>query len=76
MKIIQRFSNLKIGWKLGILFGMIIIFGWLNGALFFYVSSIMEMEGRVINVAGRQRMLTQKMTKEAYPEDDKRIGAF
>ncbi len=31
----------------------------------FYTATTQEQDGRVINLAGRQRMLTQKMTKEA-----------
>jgi len=43
-----------------------IILGVLNAVVIHYVVGVQKSNGRAINLAGRQRMLTQKMSKEIF----------
>ncbi len=55
---------MKIKYKLGLVAGGLSLIIVLMFAVTFYTTSQQKNDGLVINLAGRQRMLTQKMTKE------------
>ncbi len=52
--------------KLNIILTAFLILGLINAAIIFYVVNQQKEAGRAINLAGRQRMLTQKLTKEIF----------
>ncbi len=55
---------MKIRYKLGLVAGGLSLIIVLMFAVTFYTTAQQKSDGLVINLAGRQRMLTQKMTKE------------
>ena len=57
---------MKIKYKLGLVAGGLSLIIVLMFAVTFYTTSQQKNDGLVINLAGRQRMLTQKMTKELF----------
>lgn len=65
MGIYERFKNLSVGLKIGLLVGYFLftISGMLATVYYFHAQSAQE--GERINVAGAQRMLSQRMTKQA-----------
>lgn len=52
--------------KLSLVLVAFLIVGVLNAGIIFYVVQAQKANGRAINLAGRQRMLSQKMTKESF----------
>ncbi len=52
--------------KIIIILGLFSLFMVIVIGAAFYVSELQSADAKVIDIAGRQRMLTQKMTKEAY----------
>ncbi len=52
--------------KLNIILSVFLILGMINTAIIFYVVVQQKEAGRAINLAGRQRMLTQKLAKEIF----------
>ncbi|MCK5540489.1 MAG: type IV pili methyl-accepting chemotaxis transducer N-terminal domain-containing protein [Deltaproteobacteria bacterium] len=58
-------ANLSIKNKLGLIIGSLILIIALMFVLTLIATNQQKSDGLVINLAGRQRMLTQKMTKEA-----------
>ncbi|HLG30135.1 MAG TPA: type IV pili methyl-accepting chemotaxis transducer N-terminal domain-containing protein, partial [Candidatus Brocadiales bacterium] len=52
-----------ISGKFLLIFGILLVLNVVNMIIFF--ASNQESDGRIINLAGKQRMLSQKMTKEA-----------
>ncbi|MFW8600531.1 methyl-accepting chemotaxis protein [Desulfobacterota bacterium M19] len=52
--------------KLNIILVAFLILGLINAAIIFYVVTQQKEAGRAINLAGRQRMLTQKLAKEVF----------
>lgn len=59
-------AKLSIQWKFGIMMGGFMLI--LLAATFstFWTANLQKDDAKVINIAGRQRMLSQKMTKEAF----------
>ena len=57
------FSDLSVGAKVGALLMIMLAIGGVNVAIVYYYQSLSEKDSQVINVAGRQRMLTQEMAK-------------
>ena len=58
-------ANLSIKYKLGLMIGSLMLIIALMFVLTLVTTKQQKSDGLVINLAGRQRMLTQKMTKEA-----------
>jgi len=58
-------NRMALGFKLNILLAVFLIIGLINAAIIYTVINRQIARGRAINLAGRQRMLTQKMSKEA-----------
>lgn len=59
-------NNLSVGRKIGLILMMFLL---LNAAGFLVILNFINdqrMDGKIINIAGSQRMLSQKMTKEAF----------
>ncbi len=52
--------------KLNIILIAFLILGLTNAAIIFYVVAQQKEAGRAINLAGRQRMLTQRLSKEVF----------
>ncbi|HHL39733.1 MAG TPA: methyl-accepting chemotaxis protein [Deltaproteobacteria bacterium] len=50
---------------LGLIMGVFIVIMLATVASTFWVAASQDSDGKILNIAGRQRMLTQKMTKEA-----------
>ncbi len=57
---------MKIRYKLGLVVGGLSLIIIVMFAITFYTTSQQRSEGLIINLAGRQRMLTQKMIKELF----------
>ncbi len=58
-------NRLTLGAKINILLAVFLAIGIINSGVIYTVVKKQIARGRAINLAGRQRMLTQKMTKEA-----------
>jgi len=58
-------NRLTLGNKINILLAVFLAIGIVNSAVIYTVINKQIARGRAINLAGRQRMLTQRMTKEA-----------
>ncbi len=58
------FRNMKISWKLFVTHGLILLTLIVISIMVFVNLSRQKFDGVRINLAGRQRMLTQKLTKE------------
>jgi len=52
--------------KLNVILTAFLILGLTNAAIIFYVVNQQKEAGRAINLAGRQRMLTQRLAKEVF----------
>lgn len=65
MALIKRLNQLSVGWKIGLPFILLCIIVLVNGFLILFITNLSASDASVINVAGRQRMLSQRMTKEA-----------
>ncbi len=59
-------QSLTLQSKLNIILTAFLILGLINAAIIFYVVIQQKEAGRAINLAGRQRMLTQKLTKDIF----------
>jgi len=52
--------------KLTVILVVFLAIGLINSSIIYFVVHQQEANGRAINLAGRQRMLTQKMSKESF----------
>jgi len=71
-------KSVTLQFKLNGILTAFLILSLINAAIIFFVVNQQKAAGRAINLAGRQRMLTQKMSKEVFiantlAKDPKRI---
>ncbi len=59
-------SRFTLSTKIAVLLLAFLAIGFINAGIIFSVTQQMKAAGRTINLAGRQRMLSQKMSKEAF----------
>ncbi len=59
------FKRMTMANRINLLLAVFLLIGLINAAIIYGVISSQISRGRAINLAGRQRMLTQKITKEA-----------
>ncbi len=59
-------KDFTLNTKLTVILLVFLAIGLINSAIIFFVVQHQEVNGRSINMAGRQRMLIQKMSKESF----------
>jgi len=60
------FERLSLNYKLTVVLAAFLAIGVVNSLIIYSVVTKQKASARAINLAGRQRMLTQKMSKEAF----------
>jgi methyl-accepting chemotaxis protein len=70
----SMFARITLNAKLTILLAVFFMIGLVNAVVIYSVISEQKVIGRAINLAGRQRMLTQKITKEVFIAHDAEAG--
>ena len=64
------FSRISLNTKLTSLLALFFVIGLINAVIIYSVITQQKSTSRAINLAGRQRMLSQKMTKEVFLAHD------